>query len=493
MSGICVVEIHDEVNCRVTGLDARTNRKLVSALKFKLPHARHLPNVKMGRWDGCMDFYSVGGKTFVHLLDKLLPIVQDAGYQFDIQDRRPAFEFNHELIDKDFLSDCVWPETHPRCPNQAIELFPHQVEIINNFIQNPQAIQSAPTSAGKTITCAALCRIAEPYGRTITIVPNNDLVNQTHADYQMIGLDVGRFDGKFKDWYKPHTVCTWQSLSSLLKRTQNGVAPEDKDIIEFAQGVNCVIVDEAHGLKGNELKTLMTRVFNQAQIRWAVTGTIPKEPWNEACLRCSVGNIIQGPTAKDLQDVGVLANCDICILQLQLELDSATRKRLRVYADERNFLHEHDDSLQWLSAFVEEIKANGNTLILVNLKKTGRQLQQLIPNSVFIEGAVKSDDRKEHYDSVATEQDKVIIATYSLASVGINIPRIFNLILYEPGKSFVKTIQSIGRGLRRAHDKDRVDIFDICFDTKYSKRHLNERKKFYQEFEYPFKLIKTKL
>ena len=54
------------------------------------------------------------------------------------------------------------------------------------------------------------------------------------------------------------------------------------------------------------------------------------------------------------------------------------------------------------------------------------------------------EERQEEYDEVATEQYKVLIATYGVAAVGINLPRIFNLILVEPGKSFVRVIQSIG-------------------------------------------------
>ena len=78
-----------------------------------------------------------------------------------------------------------------------------------------------------------------------------------------------------------------------------------------------------------------------------------------------------------------------------------------------------------------------------------------------MQGRTKMEDREEEYDSIATEQHKVIIATYGVAAVGINIPRIFNLAPIEPGKSFVRVIQSIGRGVRKAKDKDFVQIWDI--------------------------------
>jgi superfamily II DNA or RNA helicase len=62
--------------------------------------------------------------------------------------------------------------------------------------------------------------------------------------------------------------------------------------------------------------------------------------------------------------------------------------------------------------------------------------------------------------------------------------------MIEPGKSFVRVIQSIGRGIRKAEDKDYVAVYDITSDLKYSKRHLTKRKAFYGEKEFPYKVTK---
>jgi superfamily II DNA or RNA helicase len=106
---------------------------------------------------------------------------------------------------------------------------------------------------------------------------------------------------------------------------------------------------------------------------------------------------------------------------------------------------------------------------------------------------VKLDERKEEYDEIKTSSNKIIVATYGVAAVGINIPRIFNLVLLEPGKSFVRVIQSIGRGIRRAEDKDFVQIWDISSTCKYAKRHLTERKRYYKEAKYPFTITKVNI
>ena len=95
---------------------------------------------------------------------------------------------------------------------------------------------------------------------------------------------------------------------------------------------------------------------------------------------------------------------------------------------------------------------------IIDASTTREMLIEKNPDWVFISGNMKSAERKENYDEVADSTGKVIVATYGVAAVGINIPRIFNLVLIEPGKSFVRVIQSIGRGIRKAKDKDFVKI-----------------------------------
>jgi len=110
---------------------------------------------------------------------------------------------------------------------------------------------------------------------------------------------------------------------------------------------------------------------------------------------------------------------------------------------------------------------------------------------VFVSGKMKTTDRQDEYAEISEMDNKVIVATYGVAAVGINIPRIFNLVMLEPGKSFVRVIQSIGRGIRKAEDKDYVQVVDITSNLKYSKRHLTKRKQFYKEQNFRHKVTKV--
>ena len=131
------------------------------------------------------------------------------------------------------------------------------------------------------------------------------------------------------------------------------------------------------------------------------------------------------------------------------------------YAQELKWLVTDKDRVKHISDIITGLSGSGNTLVLIDRLATGELLNEMNPDWVFISGDMKVADRQKEYREVSEMDNKVIVATYGVAAVGINIPRIFNLVLLEPGKSFVRVIQSIGRGIRKAEDKDYLNVIDI--------------------------------
>ena len=247
---------------------------------------------------------------------------------------------------------------------------------------------------------------------------------------------------------------------------------------------NDAVVSNCHQAKADILKKLLTQNLKNAPIRWGLTGTVPRESFEFEAIHASIGPVIGNVSAKELQEKGVLSNCHVNICQL---IDT---QAFQDYQAELKYLVTDPDRVEYIAKLVNTVKQEGNTLVLVDRISAGEMLQENIPDSVFVKGDVKLNDRKEAYDDINEGHNRVVIATYGVASVGINIPRIFNLVLLEPGKSFVRVIQSIGRGVRKSHDKDFVQIWDITSTCKYAKRHLTQRKKFYSEAQYPFTIEK---
>lgn len=479
----CRLIIKDEVNVKLEGLDLSIRKTLSNKFKYEIPGLRHSPSVRLGRWDGKVAFFNLGGTTYINLLSDILPIVEAQGYDIEIQDLRTyKTTFSFKQVAEDTFAHIAWPDKHPQA-GKPILLRDYQLDIINRFLSNPQCIQEVATGSGKTIMTAVLSASVQDYGRSIVIVPSKSLVTQTEADYINMGLDVGVLFGDRKEYNKQHTICTWQSLNTLLKNTKSGVG--NQTIGDFLSDVVCVMVDEAHSVKADALKTLLSGVFSNIPIRWGLTGTIPKEDYAAMSLKCCIGEVVGKLSARELQEAGHLAQCHVSILQLTDFVEYKT------YQQELKYLLENAERIKYISTKIEEIRQTGNTLVLIDRVQAGKDIVKQLTDAVFVSGTTKAASRKEEYDQVAVSDNKVIVATYGVAAVGINIPRIFNLVLIEPGKSFVRVIQSIGRGIRKATDKDHVEIWDITSTCKFSKRHLTKRKAFYKEAQYPFSVQKV--
>jgi superfamily II DNA or RNA helicase len=478
--------IKDEVNIKFENLPLDARKKLANAFKYEIPYARYHPAFKLGRWDGMVSMFGLGGNGYLNQLETVFNILSSLKIQVEeVEDLRVKHDLSFTPVTETYWSDLgkVWPVGHPDA-GKPIMLRDYQVEAINKFLETPQALQEIATGAGKTITTATLSHLCEKLGRTITIVPNKSLVEQTEEDFINVGLDVGVYYGDRKDLNKTHTICTWQSLNILEKKSKN----HEHDILtlaEFLDGVKTVIVDEVHMAKAEVLKNLLTQNLANAPIRWGLTGTVPKEKFESESIFASIGPVIGGIRAHELQEMGVLSNCHVNVVQM-LDLPE-----FKSYAEELKYLVTDEDRMIYISKLIKGISETGNTLVLVNRIDSGKFIINELPEAVFVSGEVKTKDRKEEYDEIKTSDNKIIVATYGVAAVGINIPRIFNMVLLEPGKSFVRVIQSIGRGIRKAEDKDFVQVWDITSTCKYAKRHLTERKKFYKDAKYPFTIQKT--
>ena len=481
--------IRDEVNIKFEGLSLEARKKLTNTFKYENPTARYQPAYKLGRWDGKVSMFGLGGNGYLSQLEKCLGILADMDIDVsELEDLRTTKKISFDEITTHYWADMgkVWPQGH-RFAGQPIVLRNDQVDVVNRFFTNTQALQEVATGAGKTIMTATLSHCAEKYGRTIVIVPNKDLVVQTEEDYINVGLDVGVYFGDRKDLGKTHTICTWQSLNVLDKKSKNWDLEHALTLADFLDGVRTVIVDEVHMAKAEVLKNLLTQNLANAPIRWGLTGTVPKDDYEAQPIFASIGPVVGGIKAHELQEMGVLSNLHVNIVQM-IDLPE-----FKSYQEELKYLVTDPDRLKYIAQLVKGLSETGNTLVLVNRIDSGKQLIELIDDAVFISGEVKGTKRAEEYKEHATNDNKVTVATYGVAAVGINIPRIFNLVLLEPGKSFVRVIQSIGRGIRKAEDKDHVEIWDITSTCKYAKRHLTERKKFYKEAKYPFTITKVNI
>ena len=93
----CKLVIQDEVNIKLEGLEVDVRRKLSNALKFEVPYARYMPQYKLGRWDGKVAFFGLGGSGYVNHLDTITNVLHKQGVEItDIEDNRNVIDLSFQ-------------------------------------------------------------------------------------------------------------------------------------------------------------------------------------------------------------------------------------------------------------------------------------------------------------------------------------------------------------------------------------------------------------
>lgn len=252
---------------------------------------------------------------------------------------------------------------------------------------------------------------------------------------------------------------------------------------------NNIVVSNCHGIKGKKLTNLLIEHGKHITHRFGLTGTLPKGKADAMAVHIAIGPVRYTIPAHELIEQGWLATPNITVLQMDdiTRLESLYNEDNNISFDtEVSFLQTDNTRLGWMADYITQkgAEAKGNVLCLVTSVTFGKKLKKLMPDAYFLYGKDKQKVRKEVYDLFETHDNLVVIATVQIAGVGLSIDRIFNLIFIDGGKSFIRIIQMIGRGLRKGKDKDTVDVTDICSNLDYSKKHLRERVKYYNEAQY---------
>jgi superfamily II DNA or RNA helicase len=461
MAKLCRITVTDEVWCTVSGLHPTELAVLYDQFGPHVEGYFFSPQYKLGRWDGRIRFFHKTGKTYHRLLDKILPCIEAWGYDFDLVDKRSVLPPPQQRATPDLFAN---QEVYGR----PFQLRGYQVECINACIEAGSGFIIAGTGAGKTAITAGISHLYTAAGyRAITIVPSSDLVDQTASLYEQLGLDTGRYDGADKDINHANVVSTWQALQhnpSLLRDFQ------------------VFIWDECHGLKAKVAQQLVNEHGKHMPFRFGVTGTFPKPEADRMALHATIGPILKEIPASWLIEQGYLAKLAIQPLELN---ETYVEEEFPDYAAERAFVSRSRARLELIADIIVSMCAkHGNTLVLVNSILFGQRLAALIKDAVFLYGESPKDLRQEHYKLFEERDDLIVIASSGIASTGISIDRVFCLVMVDPMKSFIRAIQSIGRGLRRAKDKDMVHVVDLHSKLKWARKHWREREKYYKEAGY---------
>lgn len=489
---IIEIEKLNDVYIKVTS-SRSIEQELADRFTFLVEGYKFMPAYKSGIFDGKIRLYNLAKKTiYAGLLHHILKYAEENDLTVNYLNEVATTED----IDIDYVKKFTdWLNIHSR--GKPIELRDYQIDGIHRALTQKRLLLLSPTSSGKSALIYSLIRHhLEHNRRCLIIVPSISLVSQMYGDFVDYSSDNGwktenycqqLQGGMTKDISKPVLTSTWQSIFKQPKA--------------WFDQFDVVICDEVHTAVAKSLSGIMEKL-TATPYRIGLTGTLSASKTNKLVLEGHFGPVNQVISTNELMTKNQIAQLKIKCLLLKYDEDTKKTVSKYSYQDEIDYLVTNPARNKFIRNLT--LSTTGNTLVLFTLvEKHGKKLYDMIAakagdRKVFlVYGDVSAERREEIRALVAKEKDAIIIASYATYQQGINVPSIENIVFASPTKSKIRSLQSIGRGLRLNDGKTHCTLFDIADDLSWKKsknhtlKHLTERLKIYSEEKFNFKIIEV--
>jgi len=434
-------------------LDNETVMKtLYHSLRFREPGYFHSPAYKLfirsrGQrgWDGHVEFFNkLNGKFMTGLLPEIAKALSTLGIKLEIEDNRTE-KIEHVEITPSSIDGVV--------------LHDYQVDIANKAWKMERGIIKAATSAGKTLLFTALIKSIPENTPTLVLFRSKTLASQTYQVFKQNGVkNAGLLHGE-----------SWNPNIIMCATIQSHAHYE-----ELLDKFKVLIVDECHEFTTNNSIKVFKKMKN-CRYRFAFSAT----PWphgddvKKYKLKSWFGPVLGDIGTKYLQERNILSdsNCVFHVIDRPENIDM------------EDYAASYEKGVICNQYFHQKIKdiidsyESGRILILVERLDHGDALAKMIPGSYWVQGKDDEETRKFVIDKLTKSDpgEKVCAISSKIFTTGINI--FLHAIVNAAGyKSDIMTIQRIGRGLRKAEDKERLDYHDFYFmNNHYLEEHSKAR------------------
>lgn len=467
----------DNIYCHVTCEDSIA-MELTDFFKFTVDGARFSPAYRSRHWDGTIKLFNYRSRTiYAGLVQHVIKFCEEFGYTYEDKTNYigKASDIDHIKLLK--------PNNLPLEPRD------YQLAAFAYAIAKKRTVIVSPTASGKSLIIYMIVRHlrANLKKQGLLIVPTISLVEQMYSDFASYGWNVDKncqkiYQGMEREPTAPLVISTWQSIYDMPKK--------------YFANFDFVIGDEAHTFKAKSLTAIMTKLVN-CEYRIGTTGTLDGTKVNKLVLEGLFGPVKQMVTTRELIEQKHLADFEIKSLVLKYPESVCKELKGRPYQDEIEFLVSNEGRNKFIRNL--SLSLDGNTLLLYTyVEKHGKILHELIQEKAqdrkvfFVYGGTDVLDREAVRHITEKETNAIIVASYGTFSTGINIRNLHNIIFASPTKSRIRSLQSIGRGLRLGENKEKAVLYDIADDLRYKSyinftlKHYEERVKMYSEEKFPF-------
>lgn len=493
--------------------------------QLKLHLTRHVDNYrfktrfKLGVWDGTIDHFHDGRIDF-GLWHEVVKCCKEHGYPFELD--KEQFPNDPGVTRESVAEFCKEFYTDHQVKGQPFTPHEHQIDAVYRLLRHRYGLIEVATAGGKSLIFSTLVfyvmRKVKPDAKVLLVVPATSLVVQFMDEMLDYNLGFGKEN-------KTPLDLRIEEIMSDHPRKHRGDLPPNIYIgtyqslvkwpVEWFRQFDVVCADEGHLCKAQSLKEILSKTFGTATYRFGLSGTYPPE---ETCEYLSIVSLT-GPKlvtvgARELIDKKLIS--DVKIQGLILNHDDrdfaenvfAIRKSgngKKAFELEKAYIQASDRRTRFLSKLVG--KLNSNTLVLFHNIEYGKSLYEHFRSNVigkqfyYIDGDtdVKKRERIREILEDTSGDVKVLVASYGTFSTGINVKAIMNIVFADSFKSDQIVRQSIGRGLRKHAEKDRLHVFDITdvfhkdFNNILHRHYAVRRDKIYKKQQLPFEEVKLSL
>lgn len=428
------------------------------------------PRYKSGLWDGKYHFLKPANLTFpTGLLFVVEEYFTKNNIEYTISDQRipPMYYVSEQWLVEPGI------ESKILC---GIEMRDYQIEAIARSLLSERGVFELPTGSGKTEIAAGIIKVRDVYP-VLFIVHTQDLLWQTVDRFKKrLNRDIGYIGDGEKNLDPDIIVATVQSLDAWLKR-DSGPA------MQFLYSIKMLFLDECHHASAETWFKVGLHTIN-AYYRYGLSGTIlRRDVLSNMKLLALFGEPIMRLSAADLMRSGYLSEISVTMVDNPEKLSGTTWQAVYSAGVVRSV--ERNEKIVRLAR--EEYKNNRRILILVRQIEHGHILKKMLNDmfipAVFLRGDSTSDLRQEMKEKFNNDGGFILIAS-TIFDEGVDLPEINVLIIAAGGKSEVKTIQRIGRGLRKKADKSKLKVYDFMDGSKFLKTHSKKRLSVYRQEEF---------
>jgi superfamily II DNA or RNA helicase len=343
----------------------------------------------------------------------------------------------------------------------------YQDEGIAALVKRLQGLVVLPCGCGKTkLGVGAIGALART---TLVLVPTEDLADQWAADVRdVLGLSAGIMGGGKA-----------QDAADVVIGIVDSVDPWLSSHSGWGDRFGLVIIDEGHHAPA----VTYSRVLAKLPARWrlGLTATPDREDGLTKWVEWSFGPVLLERSTREMIKLGHLQMAEIEEVETGFRIDvSDVDEKKRVAAIDKGL---HADTLR--NALIAErvradARAGESCLVLCGTRAQAKEITDWIDTPEAEARAATSKLSKKKRAAAIEDLragDLPVLCATSLADEGLDIARLSRLYLATPQKARGKTMQRLGRLLRKWPGKNPRLVDFIDSDVPTLARRAQERRR----------------